>query len=126
MPARLTGNAIQITGHCGEVRQVYQTVQINGARRFTVGGWCSAYSKKPEDSPVVCQIQVYFAQSNYTYLHDWTYGGAASFHHEEGTWQFACGDVTGAPYQYIKAAGEGNVAALSAVKYLDEMKRNNA
>jgi len=31
---------------------------------------------------------------------------------------FACGDVTGAPYQYIKAAGEGNVAALSAVSYL--------
>lgn len=31
---------------------------------------------------------------------------------------FACGDVTGAPYQYIKAAGEGNVAALSAVDYL--------
>lgn len=31
---------------------------------------------------------------------------------------FACGDITGAPYQYIKAAGEGNVAALSAVKYL--------
>lgn len=31
---------------------------------------------------------------------------------------FACGDVTGLPYQYIKAAGEGNVAALSAVKYL--------
>jgi thioredoxin reductase (NADPH) len=31
---------------------------------------------------------------------------------------FACGDVTGQPYQYIKAAGEGNVAALSAVKYL--------
>ena len=31
---------------------------------------------------------------------------------------FACGDVTGKPYQYIKAAGEGNVAALSAVSYL--------
>lgn len=31
---------------------------------------------------------------------------------------FAAGDVTGLPYQYIKAAGEGNVAALSAVKYL--------
>ena len=31
---------------------------------------------------------------------------------------FACGDVTGTPYQYIKAAGEGNVAALSAVAYL--------
>lgn len=28
---------------------------------------------------------------------------------------YACGDITGAPYQYIKAAGEGNVAALSAV-----------
>ena len=31
---------------------------------------------------------------------------------------FACGDITGKPYQYIKAAGEGNVAALSAVSYL--------
>lgn len=31
---------------------------------------------------------------------------------------FACGDITGPPYQYIKAAGEGNVAALSAVSYL--------
>ena len=36
---------------------------------------------------------------------------------------FACGDITGTPYQYIKAAGEGNVAALSAVAYLDEIKR---
>lgn len=32
---------------------------------------------------------------------------------------FACGDITGRPYQYIKAAGEGNVCALSCVKYLD-------
>ena len=31
---------------------------------------------------------------------------------------FACGDIAGTPYQYVKAAGEGNVAALSAVKYL--------
>lgn len=31
---------------------------------------------------------------------------------------FACGDITGAPYQYIKSAGEGNVAALSAVSYI--------
>lgn len=31
---------------------------------------------------------------------------------------FACGDITGTPYQYIKAAGEGNVAALSAVSYI--------
>ncbi len=31
---------------------------------------------------------------------------------------FACGDAAGPPYQYIKAAGEGNVAALSAVSYL--------
>ena len=36
---------------------------------------------------------------------------------------FACGDITGTPYQYIKAAGEGNVAALSAVAYLDGLKR---
>ena len=31
---------------------------------------------------------------------------------------FACGDVAGLPYQYIKAAGQGNIAALSAVNYL--------
>lgn len=31
---------------------------------------------------------------------------------------FACGDIAGKPYQYIKAAGQGNVAALSAVAYL--------
>ena len=35
---------------------------------------------------------------------------------------YACGDITGLPYQYIKAAGEGNIAALSAVKRLDQMK----
>ena len=33
---------------------------------------------------------------------------------------FACGDVIGQPFQYIKAAGEGNIAALSAVSYLDK------
>ena len=37
---------------------------------------------------------------------------------------FACGDIAGTPYQYIKAAGQGNVAALSAAAYLDEKKRN--
>ena len=31
---------------------------------------------------------------------------------------FACGDLAGRPYQYIKSAGQGNVAALSAVSYL--------
>ncbi|MGG5463032.1 NAD(P)/FAD-dependent oxidoreductase [Clostridium sp. B9] len=35
---------------------------------------------------------------------------------------FAAGDCVGKPYQYIKAAGEGNVAALSAVSYLDSRK----
>ena len=36
---------------------------------------------------------------------------------------FACGDIVGTPYQYIKSAGEGNVAALSAGSYLDGLKR---
>ena len=31
---------------------------------------------------------------------------------------FAAGDCTGRPYQYIKAAGEGNVALHSAVEFL--------
>ena len=35
---------------------------------------------------------------------------------------FAAGDITGTPYQYIKAAGEGNVAALSAVSFIDSRK----
>lgn len=34
---------------------------------------------------------------------------------------FAAGDVTGEPYQYIKSAGEGNVAALSCVTYLQTL-----
>lgn len=33
---------------------------------------------------------------------------------------FACGDITGRPYQYVKAAGQGNVAVLSVVSYLDQ------
>ena len=36
---------------------------------------------------------------------------------------FACGDIVGMPYQYIKSAGEGNVAAISAVGYLDGLKK---
>ena len=32
---------------------------------------------------------------------------------------FACGDLAGTPYQYVKAAGEGNVAALSAAAYIE-------
>lgn len=35
---------------------------------------------------------------------------------------FAAGDCVGVPYQFIKAAGEGNIAALSAVSYLDKLK----
>lgn len=35
---------------------------------------------------------------------------------------FAAGDCVGKPYQYIKSAGEGNIAALSAVKHLDNLK----
>ena len=35
---------------------------------------------------------------------------------------FACGDCTGAPYQYAKAVGEGNVALHSAIKYLATAK----
>ena len=35
---------------------------------------------------------------------------------------FACGDIAGKPYQYIKAAGQGNIAALSAVGYLNKVK----
>ena len=36
---------------------------------------------------------------------------------------FAAGDITGTPYQYMKAAGEGNVAAISAAAWLTEKHR---
>lgn len=36
---------------------------------------------------------------------------------------FACGDIVGRPYQYIKAAGQGNIAGLSAVVYLDAKRK---
>lgn len=38
---------------------------------------------------------------------------------------YAAGDIVGAPYQYIKAAGEGNIAALSAVSYVDNLKKKS-
>ena len=34
---------------------------------------------------------------------------------------FAAGDCTGKPYQYMKAAGQGQTAALNAVLYLDKI-----
>lgn len=36
---------------------------------------------------------------------------------------FAAGDIAGPPYQYQKAAGQGQVAALSAVSYLDQLHK---
>lgn len=36
---------------------------------------------------------------------------------------FAAGDVTGRPYQYVKAAGEGLVAAYSASEYLRSLEK---
>ena len=36
---------------------------------------------------------------------------------------FAAGDCTGRPYQYVKAAGEGNVAAHSIVEYLASLQK---
>lgn len=35
---------------------------------------------------------------------------------------YAAGDCTGKPYQYMKAVGEGQVAALNAVEYLNQIK----
>ena len=38
---------------------------------------------------------------------------------------FVAGDIAGKPYQYIKAAGQGNVAALSAVEWLTRQDQAN-
>ncbi|WP_040212981.1 NAD(P)/FAD-dependent oxidoreductase [Clostridium polynesiense] len=38
---------------------------------------------------------------------------------------YAAGDCVGKPYQYIKAAGEGLIAALSATAYIDIKNRKN-
>ncbi len=34
---------------------------------------------------------------------------------------FACGDITGAPYQYMKACGEGLIAGLKASEYVSKI-----
>ena len=34
----------------------------------------------------------------------------------------ACGDIAGKPYSYIKSAGQGQIAAINAVSYLDQLK----
>lgn len=39
---------------------------------------------------------------------------------------FACGDCVGRPYQIAKAVGDGNVAAHSAIEYLNELERIEA
>lgn len=39
---------------------------------------------------------------------------------------YAAGDIIGRPYQYIKAAGEGQVAALNAVSFIDLEKARKA
>ena len=36
---------------------------------------------------------------------------------------FAAGDCTGRPYQYAKAAGEGNIAAHSVCEYLAQLTK---
>lgn len=38
---------------------------------------------------------------------------------------FAAGDCAGKPYSYIKAAGQGQIAAINAVSYLDKLKMQN-
>lgn len=36
---------------------------------------------------------------------------------------FAARDCTGKPYQIAKAVGDGNIAALSAARYIEERSR---
>jgi len=36
---------------------------------------------------------------------------------------YAAGDISGKPYQYMKAAGEGQIAALNAVGFIDSIRR---
>ncbi|QNO16283.1 NAD(P)/FAD-dependent oxidoreductase [Alkalicella caledoniensis] len=38
---------------------------------------------------------------------------------------FAAGDCTGKPFQVAKAVGEGTVAGLSCVSYIDKLKKSN-
>ena len=38
---------------------------------------------------------------------------------------FAAGDCTGKPHQFMRAAGQGQTAALNAVAYLDRLKKSH-
>ena len=96
MPSHLIGNAFLITGHRNLSRTIWQDIKMTGTAgsRFTAGGWCAAYGKKPEGSQALCELRVYFtADTVHDDWSDWALGGVAKYNHEEGSWQFACGDI---------------------------------
>ena len=102
MPAHLTGNVMHIAGRYDRQVRVWQNIHITGSKddRFTLGGWCSSYARKMDPLySVYCRLQVWFGYNENDDWSLWQLGGYADFNHEEGTWQFVCGNVT-APHDY--------------------------
>ena len=97
MPTHVPGDAIRVMGRYDRTIRAYQDINVSGSAgdRISLGGWCSAYTKRTDavDS-VFCQIYVLFGNSEYSDWTQWTYGGDVNFHHEESSWQFTCGNIT--------------------------------
>ena len=108
MPENLHGDTMHVAGRFDRSVRVYQAMNVSGHKgdRLTVGGWASSYAKKTDTlNSIYCRLQVWFCSGNSTTWSDWHLGGIVDFNHEEGNWQFGCGNVT-APvdFNWIRVA----------------------
>ena len=102
MPDNLTGDVLHVAGQWDRTIRAFQTLRISGSAgdKLTAGGWCSSYAKKMDTVySVYCRMQFWFSTTNNETWSGWTFGGKVDFNHEEGIWQFACGNIT-APIDY--------------------------
>ncbi len=102
MPSCVTGNALHVEGRYDRTVTAYQDINVKGntGDHLSVGGWCSSFTREPDDiNWVDCQIYLLFNSSQSSNWESWTYGGDVNFHHAEHGWQFSCGDII-APRDY--------------------------
>ncbi len=98
----ITGGVLHVEGRYDRTVKAYQDINVKGntGDRLSVGGWCSSFTREPDDiNWVDCQIYLLFNTSQSSDWTLWTYGGEVNFHHAEHGWQFTCGNIT-APMDY--------------------------
>ena len=97
VPAFFTGRSVQLKGAYNRTITIQQTIRVSGHKgdRLTMGGWCSAFTKRTDqDNDIQCRMYITFGTSNYA-------SAAVYWNPEEGAWQFACVNVV-APDDFIE------------------------